>query len=104
MDGRCCVAHSVRPDCTVGKQTVANLLMVHATAGRLGLTAGEPLRSFRGLLDYMATLMRNTITLRPGNLDKVTLPTPCCPCHSSTTSCCHGAASAGIVTSVPSAS
>jgi hypothetical protein len=39
-------------------------------------TAGEPVRSFRGLLDHMATMTRNTITLDQVTFDKITLPTP----------------------------
>jgi hypothetical protein len=37
--------------------------------------SGEPLHSFRGLLDHMATLTRNTITLDQATFDKITLPT-----------------------------
>jgi hypothetical protein len=37
---------------------------------------GQPLHSFRGLLEHMATLTRNTITLAHTTFDKITLPTP----------------------------
>jgi hypothetical protein len=37
---------------------------------------GAPLHSFRGLLDHMATLTRNTITLDHATFDKITEPTP----------------------------
>lgn len=37
---------------------------------------GQPLHSFRGLLEHMATLTRNTITLAQATFDKITLPTP----------------------------
>jgi hypothetical protein len=37
---------------------------------------GAPLHSFRGLLEHMATLTRNTITLGNTTFDKITLPTP----------------------------
>ena len=37
---------------------------------------GQPLRSFRGLLEHMATLTRNTITLGHTTFDKITMPTP----------------------------
>lgn len=36
----------------------------------------QPLHSFRGLLEHMATLTRNTITLAQATFDKITLPTP----------------------------
>ncbi len=39
-------------------------------------TTGEPLHSFRGLLEHMATLTRNTITFGQATFDKITLPTP----------------------------
>jgi hypothetical protein len=39
-------------------------------------TTGKPLHSFRGLLEHMATLTRNTITLGHATFDKITLPTP----------------------------
>ena len=38
-------------------------------------TNGEPLHSFRGLLDHLATLTRNTITLGGATFDKITTPT-----------------------------
>ena len=37
---------------------------------------GEPLHSFRGLLEHMATLTRNTLTIGQVTFDKITLPTP----------------------------
>ena len=37
---------------------------------------GAPLHSFRGLLEHLATLTRNTITLGPATFDKITTPTP----------------------------
>ena len=37
---------------------------------------GQPLHSFRGLLEHLATLTRNTITLGHTTFDKITLPTP----------------------------
>ncbi|MGH9269275.1 MAG: IS1634 family transposase, partial [Acidimicrobiales bacterium] len=37
---------------------------------------GQPLHSFRGLLDHMATRTRNTITLGQATFEKITLPTP----------------------------
>jgi DDE family transposase len=36
---------------------------------------GQPLHSFRGLLDHMATLTRNTITLGHTSFDKISMPT-----------------------------
>jgi hypothetical protein len=44
-------------------------------AGHHHDTTGEPLHSFRGLLEHMATLTRNTITLSQTTFDKITLPT-----------------------------
>ncbi len=44
-------------------------------AGRHLDTNGEPLHSFRGLLEHLATLARNTITLGPATFDKITTPT-----------------------------
>jgi hypothetical protein len=38
-------------------------------------THGEPRHSFRGLLDHLATLTRNTITLDAATFDKITTPT-----------------------------
>jgi hypothetical protein len=37
---------------------------------------GAPLHSFRGLLEHLATLARNTITLGQVTFDKITAPTP----------------------------
>ena len=37
---------------------------------------GQPLHSFRGLLEHMATLTRNTITVGRTTFDKITMPTP----------------------------
>jgi hypothetical protein len=39
-------------------------------------TTGERLHSFRGLLEHMATLTRNTITLDQVTFDKITVATP----------------------------
>jgi len=36
----------------------------------------QPLHSFRGLLDHLATLTRNTITIGQATIDKITTPTP----------------------------
>ena len=44
-------------------------------AGHHHDTTGEPLHSFRGLLEHRATLTRNTITLGQTTFDKTTLPT-----------------------------
>ncbi len=44
-------------------------------AGRHHDDTGQPLHSFRGLLEHMATLTRNTITLGQTTFDKLTLPT-----------------------------
>jgi hypothetical protein len=45
-------------------------------AGRHLDDTGAPLHSFRGLLEHMATLTRNTITLGHTTFDKITMPTP----------------------------
>jgi len=45
-------------------------------AGRHHDDTDAPLHSFRGLLEHMATLTRNTITLGQVRFDKITLPTP----------------------------
>jgi hypothetical protein len=45
-------------------------------AGRHRDTTGAPLHSFRGLLEHLATLTRNTVTLGPVTFDKITEPTP----------------------------
>jgi hypothetical protein len=37
---------------------------------------GEPVRSFRGLLDHLATLTRNTTVFADRHLDILTTPTP----------------------------
>ncbi len=37
---------------------------------------GQPLRSFRGLLDHLATLTRSTITLGGITFEKISDPTP----------------------------
>jgi transposase len=39
-------------------------------------TADQPLHSFRGLLEHLATLTRNTITIGHTTFDKITMPTP----------------------------
>ena len=46
----------------------------HKTSRHLD-THGEPRHSFRGLLDHLATLTRNTITLDAATFDKITTPT-----------------------------
>lgn len=38
--------------------------------------AGRPYRSFRGLLDHLATLTRQAITIGGQHIDKITTPTP----------------------------
>lgn len=45
-------------------------------AGRHTDTDHNQLYSFRGLLDHLATLTRNTITLADRTFDKITFPTP----------------------------
>jgi len=45
-------------------------------AGRHTDTDHNPLRSFRGLLDHLATLTRNTITMGDRTFNKITVPTP----------------------------
>ncbi|MGH3905085.1 MAG: hypothetical protein ACRDTE_12965 [Pseudonocardiaceae bacterium] len=45
-------------------------------AGRHHEDSGAPLHSFRGLLEHMATLTRNTITLGHTSIDKIAMPTP----------------------------
>ncbi|MGH3908799.1 MAG: IS1634 family transposase [Pseudonocardiaceae bacterium] len=45
-------------------------------AGQHHDETGAPLHSFRGLLEHMATLTRNTITLGHTSIDKITIPTP----------------------------
>ena len=45
-------------------------------AGHHTNDTGAPLHNFRGLLDHMATLTRNTITLAHTTFDKITTPTP----------------------------
>jgi hypothetical protein len=39
-------------------------------------TTSQRLHSFRGLLEHMATLTRNTITLNQVTFDKITVATP----------------------------
>ena len=39
-------------------------------------TNGQPLRSFRGLIDHLATLTRSTITIGGTSFEKITEPTP----------------------------
>lgn len=45
-------------------------------AGRHHDHTGQPLHNFRGLLEHLATLTRNTITLGQATFDKITTPTP----------------------------
>ncbi len=47
-----------------------------AKASRHLTTAGEPARSFRDLLDHLATLTRQTITIGGHQIEKLTTPTP----------------------------
>jgi hypothetical protein len=47
-----------------------------AKAARKTTTSGEPARSFRDLLDHLATLTRDTITIGGHQIDKITTPTP----------------------------
>jgi hypothetical protein len=47
-----------------------------AKAARKLTTSGEPARSFRDLLDHLATLTRDTITIGGHQIDKITTPGP----------------------------
>jgi Transposase DDE domain len=47
-----------------------------AKAARKATTSGQPARSFRDLLDYLATLTRDTIIIGGHQIDKITTPTP----------------------------
>ena len=47
-----------------------------AKASRHVTASGEPARSFRDLLDHLATLTRQTITIGGHQIDKITTPTP----------------------------
>jgi hypothetical protein len=47
-----------------------------AKASRKVTTSGEPARRFRDLLDHLATLTRQTITIGGHQIDKITTPTP----------------------------
>jgi hypothetical protein len=47
-----------------------------AKAARKTGPGNQPLRSFRDLLDHLATLTRETITIAGQNVDKLTAPTP----------------------------
>ena len=47
-----------------------------AKAARKTGPGGQPLRSFRDLLDHLATLTRDTITIAGRPIDKLTTPTP----------------------------
>jgi hypothetical protein len=47
-----------------------------AKAARKVTTRGEPVRSFRDLLDHLATLTRDTITIGGHQIDKITTPGP----------------------------
>ena len=44
-------------------------------AARKATTTGEPARSFRDLLDHLATLTRQTIAIGGHQIDKITTPT-----------------------------
>jgi len=47
-----------------------------AKAARKTTTAGQPARSFRDLLDHLATLTRDTITIGGHQIDKIATPGP----------------------------
>jgi len=47
-----------------------------AKAARKTTAAGQPVRSFRDLLDHLATLTRDTITIGGHQIDKIVTPTP----------------------------
>jgi Transposase DDE domain len=47
-----------------------------AKAARKLTTTGQPARSFRDLLDHLATLTRQTITIGAHQIEKITTPTP----------------------------
>jgi hypothetical protein len=47
-----------------------------ATAARKATTASQPARSFRDLIDHLATLTRQTITIGGHQIEKITTPTP----------------------------
>jgi hypothetical protein len=47
-----------------------------AKAARKATAAGQPVRSFRDLIDHLATLTRQTITIGGHQLEKITTPTP----------------------------
>src|SRR5436190_1292499 len=47
-----------------------------AKASRKATAAGQPVRGFRDLLDHLATLTRNTITVGGHQIEKITTPTP----------------------------
>jgi Transposase DDE domain len=47
-----------------------------AKASRKADTSGQPVRGFRDLLDHLAALTRDTITISGQTVDKITTPTP----------------------------
>ena len=47
-----------------------------AKAARKATATGEPARSFRDLIDHLATLTRDTITIAGHQIEKITTPTP----------------------------
>ena len=47
-----------------------------AKASRKATASGEPARSFRDLLDHLATLTRQTITIGGHQIEKITTATP----------------------------
>ena len=47
-----------------------------AKASRKATTGGQPARGFRDLLDHLATLTRQTITIEGHPIEKITTPTP----------------------------
>jgi hypothetical protein len=48
----------------------------NAKAARKTTASGEPARSFRDLIDHLATLTRQTITIGGHQIEKITTPTP----------------------------
>ena len=45
-------------------------------ASRKATAAGQPVRGFRDLLDHLATLTRQVITIGDHQVEKITIPTP----------------------------
>jgi hypothetical protein len=70
------MVHSV-PQSRQAQVSVSGELVTQETSSarsqpRDGRPDGQPLHSFRGLLEHMATLTRNTITLAQTTFDKIT--------------------------------